>query len=613
MPRTFPFATVRTGQKEFLADALDAVIEGKHLLAQAPTGLGKTAVALAASLEGAIKHDRLVLFLTSRQTQHRIVVDTLREIERKYPEVKAVDIVSKQSMCPQPRHPSRPRAFQEYCELMTKSRSCRFFNHQDDTIIHKILERPLHVQDLQSLCSKKGICPHKVALEAATQAYALVCDYNYIFSRQREAILTRLDRSPPEVIVVVDEAHNLPERIRSQLCGNLRSKQLIRGAKEARRMDGQLAGVLWRMTKQIDDLLSRTKGERCVKPGLLSDMLEAVSAGGPWNMEILADTCSRIGSELASKGMDTVLLDIANFFIAWQDSGPWMVHVVTGGDDGHLGYRLLDPSILSRDVFTRIHSSILMSGTLHPGGMYADLLGLERERLILKEYPSPFPPENRLAVVTLDLTTLYRKRDESMMQAMAKEVAAIARACPGNLAAFFPSYNLLARVAEKMGKLPLRKQIIAESPDWDKTRRDAALVQLLELKGNGGGLLMGVLGGSFSEGIDFKDNLLSCVIIGGLPISPPTVEVKALNDYYTHKFDNERGYQYAFIYPAINKILQAAGRCIRSERDRAVVAILDERLLMPRYHSCLPKGFTVRSTRCSSEEVRTFFYGGSHR
>ncbi len=613
MPRTFPFATVRKGQKDFLADALKAVSEGKHLLAQAPTGLGKTAVALAASLEGAIKQDKLVLFLTSRQTQHRIVIDTLREIERKFPEVKAIDIVSKQSMCPQPHHPSRPRAFQEYCELMTKSRSCRYFNHQDDAIIHRILERPQHVQDMQTLCAKKGVCPHKAALEAATQAHALVCDYNYMFSRQREAILARLDKSLSEVIVVVDEAHNLPDRIRSQLCGDLRSRQLVRGAKEARRIDGQLASVLWRMTKQFDAFLSRIKGERRVKPSQLNDMLEAVSGGGPWNLEILAETCSRIGAELASKGMDTVLLDIANFLAIWQESGPWMVHVATGGDEGHLGYRLLDPSVLSREVFAKIHSSILMSGTLHPGGMYADLLGLEKERLILKEYPSPFPPENRLAVVTPHLTTLFRKRDDSMMRALAKEVAAITKSCPGNLAAFFPSYSLLARVAEKMCKMPINKQIIAESPDWDKIRRDRALVQLTELKGNGGGLLLGVLGGSFSEGIDFRDNLLSCVIIGGLPISPPTVEVRALNDYYAHKFDEERGYQYAYIYPAINKILQAAGRCIRSEKDRAVVAILDERLLMPRYHSCLPKGFEIRSTNCSSEEVRTFFYGGSHR
>ena len=158
-------------------DALKAVSSGMHLLAQAPTGLGKTAVALAASIECAMRENKLVLFLTSRQSQHRIVVDTLRRIKERGLGVLAVDIVSKQAMCPQKNRPGNSAAFQQYCSLMTESRACKFFNRQTDEAVRWILSGVHHVQDMQRACATCGVCPHKAALEAASRAHVLVCDY----------------------------------------------------------------------------------------------------------------------------------------------------------------------------------------------------------------------------------------------------------------------------------------------------------------------------------------------------------------------------------------------------------------------------------------------------
>jgi len=612
MPKTFPFTSIRPGQKDFLKDAVLAVSEGKHLIAQAPTGLGKTAVGLAASIESAMLEDKLILFLTSRQSQHRIVVDTLRKIREKVSRVNAVDIVSKQSMCPQPSRPRNPRAFKEYCTLMTKARACRFFNRQADFTVQKILSKIYHVQDMQVLCSREGVCPHKAALEAASRTRVLVCDYNYVFSSVGEKVLPRLNRKISELIVVIDEAHNLPDRIRSQLRGNMMPRQLLWGAKEARGQDVHLADILARFSKTLDNVLSGVHGEKRVHSSLVSDILDRVTAGISWNAEIVAEACRNIGESIVQNGKDTVLLDIASFFSDWCRSGSWIVHIASGGDEKYIGYRLLDPSVLSHGVFKDIHSSILMSGTLHPGDMYADLLGLEHDRVILKAYSSPFPPENRFVMVTPHLTTLYQKRSESMYQSIADEIANLATMVPGNIASFFPSYELLKKIAQKLKTNPLKKFLLVESQEWDKAKRDQAITRLQELKAKGGALLLGVLGGSLSEGVDYKDNLLSCVIIGGLPISPPTIEVKALHEYYSEKFGKERGYQYAYLFPAFNKILQAAGRCIRSEKDRAVVVIFDNRLTTSKYASCLPRGFDAVVSKDILGEVRTFFYGGGH-
>jgi len=612
-PRAFPFSSIRAGQKEFLRDAIEAVSDGKHLLAQAPTGLGKTAVGLAASLDVALREDKFVLFLTSRQSQHRIVVDTLRRIRSKPLAVSAVDIVSKQSMCAQQNRPRSARAFNEYCALMSRTRSCRYFNRQADAVVAEILKEPMHVQEMQQLCSSRGVCPHKAGLEAASSADVLVCDYNYVFSSLRDAILSRIGRKMSELVLVIDEAHNLPDRIRSQICGSISPRQLVRGAKDARRSDPQAAELLHRLSKVLDSFLAKVRSERRVQERLLMDLIDQAAAGGPWSCVILADACRRAGESEVRDGRGAALLDVASFLTSWNEMGSRVVRVASGGDEGRIGFRLLDPSVLSREVFAQVHSSIMMSGTLHPGEMYADLLGLEKKRVVLRAYPTPFPPENRLTIVTPRLTTLYRARTEEMMQSIANEVAGISEACPGNLAAFFPSYGVLSKVADKLKATPIRKHLMVERPEWDKAKRDMVILRMRELKARGGVLLFGVLGGSFSEGIDYNDNLLSCVIIGGLPISPPTAEVRALDDYYAAKFGSEKGFEYAYFYPAINKVMQAAGRCIRSENDRGVVVILDNRLLGTNYASRLPPGLSVRPTDDAAGEVRTFFYGGSHR
>ena len=613
VPATFPFQYVRPGQRDFLKDAVDAVSAGKHLLAQAPTGLGKTAVGLAASLEVAIRENKLVLFLTSRQSQHRIVIDTLRRVRSRGLDVAAVDVVSKLAMCPQANRPRNARAFNEYCGLMTRTRSCRFFNRETDATVRLVLENALHVQEMQQTCSKHGVCPYKVALDAATRAHVLVCDYNYIFSELRERVLPRLGRKLPDLILVIDEAHNLPDRIRSQLCGTLSPRQLLNASKDAKEGDRQLARTLYAMGRVLDCQLDKVRVERRAEKRLVMDILEQVSPGGPWSSDTVAASAMKVGEDLAGKGRSTSLPEIAAFLKAWNGSGSWIVRTVRGGEERCLAYRLLDASILSRDVFRSVHSSILMSGTLHPGEMYVDLLGLERERVVLRTYPSPFPPGNRLTVVTPHLTTLYDKRTDSMMQAMANEVAGISRECPGNMAAFFPSYGILAKIAEKLRDVPVEKHMIVERPEWDKAKRDMVILRMRELRAKEGALLFGVLGGSFSEGIDYNDNLLSCVIVGGLPISPPTAEIRALEDYFATKFGGEKGYRYAFVFPAINKVLQAAGRCIRSEKDRAVVAIFDNRLLSSNYSSCFPPGFDAKPSDDVSSEVRTFFYGATHR
>jgi len=276
------------------------------------------------------------------------------------------------------------------------------------------------------------------------------------------------------------------------------------------------------------------------------------------------------------------------------------------GTEKRVAYRLLDASTLSRPVFRAVHASIVMSGTLHPAGMYADLLGLESSRRVLRAYASPFPPENRLLLVTPRVTTAFGRRDERMYRAIAEELTRLAVAVPGNVAAFFPSYGLMAHVLRNVLWSSLPTEVLVERQAWGKAERDRALQWLREHAATGG-LLVGVLGGGLSEGVDYRDNLLRAVGIVGLPLSPPTLEVDALRTYYAQRYGGEKGYEYAVVYPALNKVLQAAGRPIRGETDRAVIVLMDRRYLEARYAVGMPQDFHYRVAGDLAREAIAFF------
>src|SRR5213592_2358802 len=605
----WPFDRVRDGQSDFLQDARRTLAEGKHLLAHAPTGIGKTAVALVAALDYALRADKLVLFLTSRQSHHRIAIETVRRIEAKGPRIPTIDLIAKHSMCLQEGAPSHGRAFQEFCDFKVKSRTCGVFTRDNSAVVAAVLQRTLHVQELVRASGACGVCPHKVAMDAASRANLVVCDYNYLFSEILERFLPRLGRSLDDLVLIVDEAHNLPDRIRGHLGGDLSVHDLLKAAKEARSIDGEVAHRLVGVAKAIEHFLLVVRSERVARKEELLDLVEeglAKGRGGSLGYTDFVEMVAFAGEDAVRHGLPSALPEVAEFLTRWRDQDVGILRLIVPGHEGKFAFRLMDPSVLSKHVFDRVHASVLMSGTLYPAGMYADLLGIDHARRMIRTYGSPFPKTNRLLLVHPELTTLYAKRSVEMHDRMARQIAAIAAAVPGNVALFFPSYELLEEAHSRFLALRVGKRILVERPEWTKAQRDGSIEALRVARREGGAVLFAVQGGSLSEGIDYEGNVLAAVVVVGLPLSPPNVEVEALKDYYCRKFGFEKGYDYTYVFPAVNKVLQAAGRPIRSERDRAAIILLEGRLLQPRYARCLPPDFDPRPCKAPAPEVRDF-------
>ncbi len=609
----FPHPNMRDGQRRFARDVTRAVGQGKHLVANAPTGIGKTAAALAPALQAALEQEKVVFFLTSRQSQHRIAVDTLRAIqEERGADFGLVDLVGKRDMCLRPEvnemHPSR---FPDFCARETRTKSCRFLGDVDEDTLQQVRAGVLHVEELMAVSRTAGLCPHLVAMTAATQAHVVVADYNHLFSDIREQSLERLGVALEDLIVIVDEAHNLPDRIRQSHAHRISDFLLDQVKGEARRHKfRQVEADCDSIRDALVDLAGEAQREGKAENARISDddaqvaRLEvndlhrafertrsAVGFGSRTLQDVMDDLTPLVAKvrrdqedQVWSEQLLETLEDWGRFqsgalrYVEWDDAGGISLHV-----------RLLDPSIPARSIFDQVHASVLMSGTLRPPEMTRDLLGLAAERTAVKAYDSPFPPEHRAVIIDTTISTRYQERGPKLWDSLSATIQDLAESTPGNIAVFTPSYAIMRDV--RSHTRDVRKEAIVEDPDMGKQERDLVLDRLRGALGKNGAILWGVLGGSFSEGVDFNDNLLSAVVIIGLPLAPPDLEVQATIGYMDAKFPG-KGRKYGYVYPAMNKALQAMGRGIRGPNDKCAVLLLDKRYMEMQYRELLPPGCT---------------------
>ncbi|MHB8633721.1 MAG: ATP-dependent DNA helicase [Thermoplasmatota archaeon] len=593
----FPHDAIREGQIRLLRDAKLAIEAGRHLVAHAPTGIGKTAAVLAPALEAALRGGKTVMFLTNRQAQHHIAVETLRTIqERRGARFAVVDLVSKRDMCLRREaaemHPSR---FPDFCARETRTKNCRFIREVDSETMRRAAGGILHVEEFMGVARDAQICPHILAMAAAREAHVVIADYNHLFSDLREASLERLGIRLGDLILVVDEAHNLAERIRTahshrvtpflldMVAGEARSQRAtaVQADVEAlrRALEGLTAGKgsSGQALLSIEELHRAFEGERNrlavgtvrTLANFLTDLLALVrqlqkEGDGPVQSQALAaalEDWGRFGEGAVRS-------------LSWQ-----------AGEGIHLNLRLLDPSIPARAVFAGVQSSILMSGTLRPPEMVADLLGLEAARTLCRTYVSPFPPGNRHVVVAKGVTTRMESRTPELWLRLARDVEGVAGAAQGNVAVFFPSYATLGKLREVLPDTG--RELIVEDPQWTKSERDQVVDRMEGARKRAGALLLGVLGGSLAEGVDFPGNLLAAIMVVGVPLAPPDLEVDEAIRYFERRHPG-RGREYAYIVPAMNRVLQAMGRGIRSGTDRCAIVLWDERYLAPPYRHLLP-------------------------
>ncbi len=593
----FPFHKAREGQKEFMDDAKKTFRNQEVLIAHAPTGIGKTAAVLT-SAANEKKEGEKIFFLTSKQSQHQIAIETVKNMPS---QINAIDVISKKDMCLREASKLPYPVFEEYCSEKGKTQ-CNLFNNRMSEIVDGLKNETKHVSEVIHICERNDVCPHKSALSAGRVNDVVVCDYNYIFSDIQERIFEILEIELEDVLLIVDEAHNLPNRIRSNLRESLSVDILHDAFKILQGYSSSLSSFMSRLSNELSEI---GKDERRIEKEFLDKKVERAMKGGLSQFasidDLLADLKIVANDIIEEDASATAPMRVYSFFNKWEEKGEEIFRSIDTNPP-RINVKLLDPSRFSKNIFENVRASVLMSGTLHPGEMYADILGVPNAKT--RRYQSPFPDENKKIVNLENLTTAYKERDLKMYQAYANSIADVANNIPGNMAVFFPSYDLLNRIFDRLTMVHLEKDLLVEERDHNKQQKK----QLVEnLKRKNEKILLGVQGGSLSEGIDYRNNILSAVFIVGIPFPPPSLEVSALEEYYRNKFGKKKAYLYSRIYPAMNRVLQAAGRPIRSKKDRAIIILGDKRFNYKRYKKHLPDDLDFSVTSDLARNCIRFF------
>ncbi|MFH1589401.1 MAG: ATP-dependent DNA helicase, partial [archaeon] len=610
----FPHEKVRDIQEQLLLKIDEVIKKGGNLIAHAPTGLGKTAAALAPCLKYALDNDKVVFFLTSRHTQHKLAIDTLAEIQSKHnKKFNAVSIIGKKGLCLQPGVQTLYTGeFYEYCRAMREDKKCEFYTNYKNKDKLSVSARsalaelkvvsPAMTEETLRISEKHAVCPYELSLSLSKDSRIIIGDYNYIFHPDISAnFLKRMDRELKDIIVVVDEAHNLPNRVKDLFTFRLTSLMLTRAVSEAKKFKlDQIRYVLIQLRTILTELSDFHEEERYIKKEVFVDKVNQVQD----YQELIGDLAT-VADDIRETQRQSYIGSIADFLEAWLGGEEGFTRIISKQMGAReeikvLSYRCLDPSLSTKPVIEAAHSTIMMSGTLTPTSMYKELLGFDETEE--ETYKSPFPEENRLNIIIPKTSTKYELRSREQYKDIATIMAKVVNKVPGNSAVFFPSYYLRDQIYKDFND-SCNKTIFTERPGLSKTEKHEMLEKFKGYKDTGA-VLLAVISGSFGEGIDLPGDYLKCVVIVGLPLSKPDLESKALINYYDEKFG--KGWDYGYLYPAFNKTLQSAGRCIRSGSDKGVIVFLDERYTWQNYHRCFPASWSIKTTMLYEKMIQDF-------
>ncbi len=607
----FPFEQVRDSQRELMAEIKDTISENGSLIAHAPTGLGKTAAALTPAIEEALEKDKTVFFLTPRHSQHDIALETVKGMKERHGQnIISVDLIGKSHLCEADagttagEGPDCPRYSETYTdahELTEKARNkIKALKHQN-----------LRAEEVKQRC--RDVCAYEVSMHMMKDADIVIADYFHVFHPAvRDIVFEKADVDIEDTILVVDEAHNLPSRTRSLFSFTL-SMPLLNDAitetdrfgyyNEQEKLEQLKAGV----GSLGADKLGMENHESELEKKELNDIVENFTEIEDFIVEL-----EEVAEEVQEEEESSYCASVAEFLENWKEGGEegfirFIKREKSSSGDRYIKirYSCLNPQISTEKPLNKAHASILMSGTLTPQKMYADLLGLENARKT--GYESPFPSENELNLIVPTLTTKYSERGDDMIEKYAWYLKQAFESVPGNCSVFFPSYALLHKIKEKLRDRTDRRLFI-EKRSMSKEDKQKLFDDFAATSEEGNSVLLGVAAGSFGEGIDFPGEILKAVFVVGIPLKRPDIETKGLIDFYDEKFGH--GWDYGYSYPAMNTAIQAAGRCIRSNTDKGVIVYMDERYDWSNYRKVFPDDKKMKSSRAPWKEIEAFFQKG---
>ncbi|MBV8517969.1 MAG: ATP-dependent DNA helicase [Acidobacteria bacterium] len=604
----FPFDGMRPGQDEIVSAVARGIWQRDALLISAPTGIGKTMAVLYPAIRQSLKLGKKLFFLTSKTLQQEAAVAALRMLNDG--SFRVLRIRSKQKMCAH----TEMICHEDFCPFAAKYGEKM---QQSGLLTHLVTAMSYFDPDITfELARESEVCPFEVSLELIEQADVIVCDYNYIFDPYVGLKAYSQENDYGDCVLVVDEAHNLVDRGRGYYSPELHESQFdeIKRLMMSRNcwIEGweDLLEILRAHFLELADVL-----EDDVKQALCSPSRELfLEQRVEWERIVLEYIGWKIDNRIAEE--DDPLIDfyfkLVKFTNLLAEEGDEFAHLIerTQSKDGSDGLKLKifckDPSRFLGQIFDSAHATVALSATLEPFDFYRKTLGFPQQRTAELAVASPFPRTNRKIVVVPEVDTTYKRRAEHFDR-IAETVADIADAGNGNFLALFPSYAFLREIVDRMP--PTQKNVMVQRTDMTDYERNAIL-EILRDRPRKGNLILAVSGGMYAEGIDYQGDMLSGVMVVGPALPQVSFEQELLKQYYDEQYG--AGFEFAYLIPGMTRVVQSAGRVIRSETDIGVIALLCKRFTQETYTRYFPTDWYEESPRelvskKPASEIRSFF------
>lgn len=584
----FPYPAPRPGQTRMMEEVYNTIFCSGQALIQAPTGTGKTAAAIFPSLkalaEGQIDQ---IFYLTARTTGQFIAEKTLNEMRTKGLSIKFISLTAKEKICFNPDKNCNGEECQYargYYDRLPEAREALFEQEE------------FNREKLSALAEEHRLCPFELSLDLAPWVDIIICDYNYAFD-PRVYLKRFFLENQMKCVFLVDEAHNLVDRGREMFSAPLdksRFLELRLHLKNKKSQVFQLAG-------KINTWLREKKKQ--ISPEIYS-----------WDKErpdrllsLLRKLCTALEKEHTAQSSPSLKRIIMQHYF----ESLWFQRVADLFDDNYavcyeankrnfsIKQFCIDPSRQLRAAFERAQAAVLFSATLTPMPYFSQILGLNAdvEQCTL---PSPFPQEN-LHVMTTGLVSTYYRHRRATSSALAQTIGTFTESKSGNYLVFFPSYVYMQMVKPLYLRAFPHHQVLTQTHGMDEDERGSFLASFAH---ENNCTLVGfvVMGGIFGEAIDLMGDRLSGAAIVGVGLPGISLERELIRNHFDQ--ENMSGFNYAYLYPGMIRVLQAAGRVIRSESDRGAVLLIDPRYDRPQYYELFPPEWEVRSARTPDDTAR---------
>ncbi|MCL4388649.1 MAG: ATP-dependent DNA helicase [Candidatus Marsarchaeota archaeon] len=582
-----------------ISDIYAAMQQRKSILVNAPTGIGKTDAALSAAMTYALDNDLDVFFLTPKISQHAIAVEALRGISSKFGgSFSFIDLVGKANLCTNEAANMLPsESFYPTCEKLIAGKKCAFytkFKGLDELPQNLVASAGMGHHQFFREAFSEGLCGYYSAIRAARKSQIIVADYAHMLNPYtRSVFLKSISHSLSNSIVIWDEAHNIVSLASDYLSSSITYSVIERAQKEldeiGSSIDVSYIGFVMKSVSQRK-LTNVTEAfiERADFPKELEDEAES-----------LADSLEKRGMEYLEKSAAkrSSLVHLSRFLRAWSGYDETATRIISRhGPSIRISIKSLFPK-KSLEVLREPYANIFMSATMAPISMYSDMFMLDGA--VSKNYESPFPKANRIAFIDGSITTKYESRSVEEYKKIAERIEEFRRHIPGNIAVFFPSFKVLEGTARHLSMA----RMIVQGENMSSAATGALLERFAASRDT---VLLAVMGGSLSEGVDYRDNLIKGIVIVGIPLSMPDLETRARIAVFEKQFGS-KGFEYAYITPAIIRAIQAAGRAVRNETDRAVILFLDKRYTWRGYSNLIEGSIGISKSLDYMGEIDKFW------